>query len=75
LIKVNAVDTDSGRRAVVSADDFSKVTVYNYPALKSDVNVQYGGHCSHVTNVKFSLDTSYLVSTGGMDGCIMQVRS
>ncbi len=34
----------------------------------------YGGHSSHVTNVTFLHDDSYLVSTGGKDMSVMQWR-
>lgn len=34
----------------------------------------YGGHSSHVTNVSFLYDDSYLVSTGGKDMSVMQWR-
>lgn len=34
----------------------------------------YGGHSSHVTNVTFLYDDSYLVSTGGKDMSVMQWR-
>jgi microtubule-associated protein-like 6 len=30
------------------------------------------GHSSHVTNVKFSKDDTYLFSTGGNDNCVFQ---
>uniref|UniRef100_A0A668AB88 EMAP like 1 n=1 Tax=Myripristis murdjan TaxID=586833 RepID=A0A668AB88_9TELE len=34
----------------------------------------YGGHSSHVTNVNFLYDDSFLVSTGGKDMSVMQWR-
>lgn len=34
----------------------------------------YGGHSSHVTNVTFLCDDSYVVSTGGKDMSVMQWR-
>lgn len=34
----------------------------------------YGGHSSHVTNVTFLYDDSYVVSTGGKDMSVMQWR-
>uniref|UniRef100_A0A669BW25 EMAP like 1 n=1 Tax=Oreochromis niloticus TaxID=8128 RepID=A0A669BW25_ORENI len=34
----------------------------------------YGGHSSHVTNVTFLYEDSYLVSTGGKDMSVMQWR-
>lgn len=34
----------------------------------------YGGHSSHVTNVTFLYNDSYLVSTGGKDMSVMQWR-
>ena len=35
---------------------------------------KYVGHSSHVTNVRFSLDKSRLISTGGADHAIFQWR-
>eukprot|EP00947_MAST-08B_sp_MAST-8B-sp1_P004425 g4425.t1 len=37
-------------------------------------NISVSGHCSHVTNVRFSVDDSLLLSTGGNDRCVMQWR-
>jgi WD40 repeat protein len=61
---------------LASADDFGFVNLYRYPSpVKEAASNKQGGHSSHVTNVKFSLNQSgdkYLVSTGGEDKCIFQ---
>lgn len=35
---------------------------------------EYIGHCSHVANVRFSLDNTYVVSVGSADRAAMQWR-
>uniref|UniRef100_A0A8C5ND23 HELP domain-containing protein n=1 Tax=Gouania willdenowi TaxID=441366 RepID=A0A8C5ND23_GOUWI len=47
-----------------------------YPVMSSSQAPShvYGGHSSHVTNVSYLFDDSYLVSTGGKDMSVMQWR-
>lgn len=57
---------------LASGDDFSQVKVFRYPCIKKGAKAVIGkGHSSHVTNVKFSKQDDYLISTGGEDNCIM----
>ena len=71
---VNAVDRNhmyAKVPALVTADDFGKVKLFNYPCVKRGASDKtYRGHSSHVTNVRFSFDDEYVLSTGGNDGCI-----
>uniref|UniRef100_A0A8C4RAU6 Uncharacterized protein n=1 Tax=Eptatretus burgeri TaxID=7764 RepID=A0A8C4RAU6_EPTBU len=70
---INAVCRSHSRSAVAVADDFGKVQLFIYPCHHLKVPSRtYSGHSSHVTNVAFLSDDSYLISTGGIDMSIMQ---
>ena len=60
---------------IATADDFGLVKVYRYPCLKKGAQGVLGkGHSSHVTNLRFTPNGQYLISTGGDDQCVMQWR-
>ncbi|KAI9175988.1 Echinoderm microtubule-associated protein-like 5 [Blastocladiella emersonii ATCC 22665] len=68
-------DTQTAPRALLAlGNDASKVELLRYPAVhggRATPRKTYGGHSSHVTNVRFAADGNTLFSTGGMDGCLM----
>ncbi|XP_028250798.1 echinoderm microtubule-associated protein-like 1 isoform X10 [Parambassis ranga] len=70
---INAVCRSNDKSLLVTGDDFGKVHLFSYPCsqFRAPSHV-YGGHSSHVTNVSFLIDDSYLVSTGGKDMSVMQ---
>lgn len=72
---INAVFRSNDKSLLVTGDDFGKVHLFSYPCsqFRAPSHV-YGGHSSHVTNVTFLYDDSYLVSTGGKDMSVMQWR-
>uniref|UniRef100_A0A1A8JBX5 Echinoderm microtubule associated protein like 1 n=1 Tax=Nothobranchius kuhntae TaxID=321403 RepID=A0A1A8JBX5_NOTKU len=72
---VNAACRSSGRNLLATGDDFGKVHLFSYPCaqFRAPSHV-YSGHSSHVTNVSFLFDDSFLVSTGGKDMSVMQWR-
>ncbi|XP_022605982.1 echinoderm microtubule-associated protein-like 1 isoform X2 [Seriola dumerili] len=72
---INAVCRSGDRSLLVTGDDFGKVHLFSYPCsqFRAPSHV-YSGHSSHVTNVTFLYDDSYLVSTGGKDMSVMQWR-
>uniref|UniRef100_A0A3B4Z847 Echinoderm microtubule-associated protein-like 1 n=1 Tax=Stegastes partitus TaxID=144197 RepID=A0A3B4Z847_9TELE len=72
---INAVCRSNDKNLLVTGDDFGKVHLFSYPCsqFRAPSHV-YGGHSSHVTNVTFLYDDSYLVSTGGKDMSVMQWR-
>lgn len=72
---INAVSRSQDRTLLVTGDDFGKVHLFSFPCsqFRAPSHI-YGGHSSHVTNVSFLLDDSYLVSTGGKDMSVMQWR-
>uniref|UniRef100_A0A3P9KMC7 EMAP like 1 n=1 Tax=Oryzias latipes TaxID=8090 RepID=A0A3P9KMC7_ORYLA len=72
---INAACRSNAQNLLVSGDDFGKVHLFLYPCsqFRAPSHV-YGGHSSHVTNVTFLYDDSYVVSTGGKDMSVMQWR-
>ncbi|KAM4624799.1 echinoderm microtubule-associated protein-like 1 isoform 2-T2 [Polymixia lowei] len=72
---INAVCRSNEKSLLVTGDDFGKVHLFSYPCsqFRAPSHV-YGGHSSHVTNVNFLYDDSFLVSTGGKDMSVMQWR-
>lgn len=60
---------------IATADDFGGIKMLNYPCCIEDAPFfEYTGHSSHVTDVRFSVDDQYLVSTGGHDRAVFQWR-
>ncbi|XP_036927720.1 echinoderm microtubule-associated protein-like 1 isoform X6 [Acanthopagrus latus] len=72
---INAVCRTNDKSLLVTGDDFGKVHLFSYPCSQFRApSHAYGGHSSHVTNVTFLHNDSYLVSTGGKDMSVMQWR-
>ncbi|XP_071354154.1 echinoderm microtubule-associated protein-like 1 isoform X5 [Trachinotus anak] len=72
---INAVCRSSDKSLLVTGDDFGKVHLFSYPCSQFRApSYVSSGHSSHVTNVTFLYDDSYLVSTGGKDMSVMQWR-
>jgi len=66
-------DDSTPERLVATGDDSAMVSLYRYPVVaKEPVCKEYGGHSSHVTNVRFSKDGKFLYSAGGLDAGIFQ---
>ena len=58
---------------VATADDFGKVKIFRYPCIVPRADHRpYGGHSSHVTNVSFTYNDRWLISTGGEDRAVFQ---
>uniref|UniRef100_A0A3Q3G796 EMAP like 1 n=1 Tax=Labrus bergylta TaxID=56723 RepID=A0A3Q3G796_9LABR len=72
---INAACRSNDKSLLVTGDDFGKVHLFSHPCsqFRAPSHV-YGAHSSHVTNVNFLYDDSYLVSTGGKDMSVMQWR-
>ncbi|XP_074860895.1 echinoderm microtubule-associated protein-like 3 isoform X1 [Carettochelys insculpta] len=72
---INSLCRSHKERVVAVADDFCKVHLFQYPCARAKApSHMYGGHGSHVTNVRFTNDDSHLVSLGGKDTSIFQWR-
>ena len=70
---INAVDRSNTKKYLVTGDDFSKVKLFRYPVYeKRQIYNAYKGHSSHVTNVKWSADDRFVISTGGLEKSIIQ---
>ncbi|XP_055316074.1 echinoderm microtubule-associated protein-like 2 isoform X2 [Sitodiplosis mosellana] len=70
---INAVCKNFEGSLMASGDDFGKVKLFLYPATQpKTLSHSYGGHSSHVTDVKFMHDDARLISTGGNDTSVMQ---
>ncbi|GMF20140.1 unnamed protein product [Phytophthora lilii] len=68
---VNAVDRSNNGKLLATGDDFGKVKIFQYPcALEKASFLELQGHASHVTNVRWSSDDSYIISVGGNDRCV-----
>jgi microtubule-associated protein-like 1/2 len=60
-------------RVIATGDDSQNVNLYRFPALQPRApGKTFSGHSSHVTRVRFSPDSSFLFSTGGLDYSIFQ---
>ncbi|KAM8833859.1 echinoderm microtubule-associated protein-like 1 isoform 3-T6 [Synchiropus picturatus] len=72
---INAASRSNDKTLLVTGDDFGKVHLFSYPCtqFRAPSHV-YGGHSSHVTNVSFLCDDSFVVSIGGKDMSVMQWR-
>ncbi|KAF0775630.1 hypothetical protein AaE_000670 [Aphanomyces astaci] len=79
---INAVDRSHSGSLLATADDFGKVRpccslvkVFRYPCVHKHAGfVDFLGHSSHVTNVRWSAGDRFLLSTGGQDRCLFQWR-
>ena len=70
---INAVDRSNSKRYLVTGDDFSKINLFRYPAChQKQIYNSYKGHSSHVTNIKFTYDDKFVISTGGLEKSIIQ---
>ena len=75
-IHVSNIDTSSdkkGPRTIITADDSGLLKMFRYPCTaKGAPYAVESGHSSHVTNVRWSCDNKWVVSTGGNDRCVFQ---
>ena len=56
---------------LATGDDYGLVKLFNFPVnMKNASFLQFHGHSAHVTNLKFTSDDRYLVTTGGDDSCV-----
>jgi len=73
---INSVHRSHSMKYCLTADDFKKVRLLNYPSLKDRRGQEaeskaYIAHASHVINAKFVFNDSYVASIGGMDATVM----
>ncbi|XP_006814808.2 echinoderm microtubule-associated protein-like 6, partial [Saccoglossus kowalevskii] len=69
---VNASSLSGDKRILATGDDFGFVKLFEYPVKGKNAKYKkYVGHSAHVTNVRWSLDDSKLISVGGADTSVM----
>ncbi|XP_040207585.1 echinoderm microtubule-associated protein-like 6 isoform X1 [Rana temporaria] len=75
LTDINSVDANFNSSALVTGDDFGLVKLFRFPSLKKGAKFRkYVGHSAHVTNVRWSHDFQWVLSTGGADHSVFQWR-
>ncbi|XP_070560903.1 echinoderm microtubule-associated protein-like 1 isoform X3 [Ptychodera flava] len=70
---INTVERSQHNDMVVAGDNHGFISIFRYPctSLKAESH-DNKAYSSHVTSVKFLPEDKFLVSTGGLDACIMQ---
>ncbi|XP_075781606.1 echinoderm microtubule-associated protein-like 6 isoform X3 [Pelodiscus sinensis] len=75
ITDVNSVDGNYSSSVLVTGDDFGFVKLFKFPCLKKGAKFRkYAGHSAHVTNVRWSHDFQWVLSTGGADHSVFQWR-
>uniref|UniRef100_A0A3P8UFH2 EMAP like 6 n=1 Tax=Cynoglossus semilaevis TaxID=244447 RepID=A0A3P8UFH2_CYNSE len=75
VTNVNSVDTNYSSGVLVSGDDLGLLKLFRFPCLKKGAKFKkYIGHSAHVTNVRWSNDLQWVISTGGADHAVFQWR-
>ncbi|XP_042073422.1 echinoderm microtubule-associated protein-like 6 isoform X3 [Haplochromis burtoni] len=65
---VSCACVSHGGLNIVTGDDFGLVKLFDFPCTeKFAKHKRYLGHSPHVTNIRFSHDDKYVISTGGDD--------
>ena len=71
--EINAVDRAKHCNVLVTADDYSGLKLFRFPANKSNQSYnRFSGHSSHVSNVRFTHKDEYVISLGGEEKSIIQ---
>ena len=72
---INACDVDKTKQYLVTSDDYGKVKLFRYPSpIERAAFLQYNGHSSHVTCVRFMNDNRHVISVGGLDKAVFQFK-
>ncbi|XP_046848411.1 echinoderm microtubule-associated protein-like 6 [Xenia sp. Carnegie-2017] len=68
---VNCSNLSHSGNALATGDDFGFVKLFQFPVTEKFAPFKlYIGHSAHVTNVRFSHDDRFLLSTGGDDSSV-----
>eukprot|EP00941_MAST-03F_sp_MAST-3F-sp1_P000793 g793.t1 len=73
--EINAMHRSNKGDYVCTVDTWGKLKLWRYPCVKlgKPYNI-YEGHSSEATNVRWTADDKYVITTGGADRCIFQWR-
>ncbi|XP_062320153.1 echinoderm microtubule-associated protein-like 6 isoform X2 [Osmerus eperlanus] len=72
---INSVDANYASAVLVTGDDFGLVKLFRFPCLKKGAKFKkFVGHSAHVTNVHWSHDLQWVLTTGGADHSVFQWR-
>ena len=65
---VNSTDLTGDKTILATGDDFGLVKLFDFPVKGKFAKFKrYTGHSAHVTRVRWTHDSSYLISIGGRD--------
>ncbi|KAI4812331.1 hypothetical protein KUCAC02_023729 [Chaenocephalus aceratus] len=75
LTEINAVDANLSAAVLVTGDDLGLVKLFRFPCHRKGAKFKkYIGHSAHVTNVRWSHDLQWVLTTGGADHALFQWR-
>ena len=72
MTHINAVDRSQNQKFFGVGNDFGDLVLFNNPNGEGAQGKSYKGHSEHITNVKWSSEDEYILTTGGYDQTIMQ---
>uniref|UniRef100_A0A673LU81 Echinoderm microtubule-associated protein-like 5 n=1 Tax=Sinocyclocheilus rhinocerous TaxID=307959 RepID=A0A673LU81_9TELE len=72
VTEVTSACLSNDRKLLATGDDLGYVKLFKHPVKGKYAKFkQYMAHSTHVTNVRWSHDDSFLASVGGSDTCLM----
>ncbi|PWA28193.1 hypothetical protein CCH79_00020518, partial [Gambusia affinis] len=75
VTNMNSVHANYSSAVLVTGDDLGLIKLFRFPCLKKGAKFKkYIGHSAHVTNVRWSNDLQWVISTGGADHAVFQWR-
>nr|XP_006815111.1 PREDICTED: echinoderm microtubule-associated protein-like CG42247-like [Saccoglossus kowalevskii] len=70
---VNVVERSPHQDILVAGDNHGFLSVFRYPCTSPKAESHdCKAYSSHVTNLRFLQDDKFMISTGGLDACVMQ---
>jgi WD40 repeat protein len=74
---VNSIDVSKNKKVIVVGDDFGNISLFNFPCIAKNAQKRvYGGHSSHVMNIKFAssgttINCDSSNGTGNVHQCVL----
>jgi len=69
---VNALHRSHDSSLLATADDSGLVKLFRFPVDIGAESKEYSGHSAHVSNVRWTINDTHVISTGGNDRTIFQ---